>query len=196
MCDKPGSGKPGQTGKPNPQKIGELGERQNQLNRETQSISQRLTRQMQLSTGDQAEMRRLAEEQARIREELESVQRDEDRQHQLLGRLDQAQKEMKEVEESLQSGQSLDQLEEKQSRILSRLLDAQRSMNRQDFEPQRESRPGEDIARSSPAELPAELMRENDRLRLDLLKADVDRYPAQYRALVEDYLRTLNGSHR
>jgi hypothetical protein len=196
MCNKPGSGQSGKTGKPNTQKIGELGERQSQLNRETQSVSQRLTQQMNLSSGDQAEMRRLAEEQARIREELESVQRDEDRQKQLLGRLDQAQKEMKEVEESLQNGQSLDQLGEKQSRILSRLLDAQRSMNRQDFEPQRESRPGEDLARSSPAELPADLMRENDRMRLDLLKADADRYPAQYRALVEDYLRTLNGSRR
>ncbi|MFI5371125.1 MAG: hypothetical protein ACHQ52_06160 [Candidatus Eisenbacteria bacterium] len=196
MCNKPGGGKPGKSGKPNQQNIGEIGERQSQLNRETQSVARRLTQQMNMSTGDQAEMRRLAEEQARIRQELESVQRDEDRQRQLLGRLDQAQKEMKEVEESLENGQSLDQLEDKQTRILSRLLDAQRSINRRDFEPQRESRPGDDVARSSPAELPADLMKENDRLRLDLLKADTDRYPAQYRALVESYLRTLNGSRR
>jgi len=39
-------------------------------------------------------------------------------------------------------------------------------------------------------------MRENDRLRLDLLKAEADRYPAQYRAFIEAYLRSLNGSQR
>ena len=196
MCNKPGSGKPGGKGKPRQDSIGDIGQRQSQLNRETQSMAQRLTRQMQLSSGDQGEMRRLAEEQARIREALESVQREEDREHQLLGRLDQTRQEMKEVEESLQNGQSLDDLEEKQTRILSRLLDAQRSINRRDFEPQRESRPGEDLARSSPSELPAELLRENDRLRLDLLKAQADRYPAQYRGMVEAYLRSLNGSRR
>ena len=83
-----------------------------------------------------------------------------------------------------------------QQHILSRLLDAQRSLNRQDYDPQRESRPGEDVARGSPAALPADLLRESDRLRLDLLRAESDRYPAQYRAFIEAYLRSLNGSPR
>ena len=38
--------------------------------------------------------------------------------------------------------------------------------------------------------------RENDRLRLDLLKAEADRYPTRYRAYVEAYLRSLNGPRR
>jgi hypothetical protein len=40
------------------------------------------------------------------------------------------------------------------------------------------------------------MLQENDRLRLDLLKAELDRYPAQYRAFVEAYLRSLNGARR
>ncbi len=196
MCNKPGSGKPGGKGQSRPESLGDIGDRQSQLNQQTRNVAQRLARQMELSSGDQGELKRLAEEQQRIREALESVQRDEDRQKQVLGRLDQTRQEMQEVEEALTQGTSLDDLEQKQNRILSRLLDAQRSINRRDFEPQRESRPGEDIARVSPAELPAELLRENDRLRLDLLKAEADRYPAQYRALVESYLRALNGSRR
>jgi hypothetical protein len=103
---------------------------------------------------------------------------------------------MKEVEETLADGQSTGDLEEKQNRILSRLLDASRSVNRRDFEPQRESRPGEDVIRTSPGQLPPELLKENDRLRLDLLKAEADRYPTRYRAYVEAYLRSLNGSRR
>ena len=104
---------------------------------------------------------------------------------------------MKQVEEALRQGRLGDEVEQKQQHILSRLLDAQRSVNRQDFEPRRESRPGEDAARAAPPALPAELLRESDRLRLDLLKAQADRYPSQYRAFIEAYLRALNrGSSR
>jgi hypothetical protein len=103
---------------------------------------------------------------------------------------------MKEVEELLRDGVSDPAIEEKQTRILSRMLDATRSLNRRDFDPERESRPGEDLARPWPSELPPELLRESDRLRLDLLKAEADRYPAQYRAYIEAYLRALNGSPR
>jgi hypothetical protein len=149
-----------------------------------------------MQTGDDAELRRLADEQARIRDQLGQISQDQEAQKRMLGRLDEAQKEMKEVEDQLRNGATDPDLERKQQHILSRLLDAERSLNRQDFDPQRESRPGEDIARRSPAELPPDLMRENDRLRLDLLKADADRYPAQYRAFVEAYLRSLNGSRR
>jgi hypothetical protein len=102
---------------------------------------------------------------------------------------------MKEAEEIIRQGAIDDELEQKQQHILSRLLDAQRSVNRREFDPQRESRPGEDIARESPPELPAELLRQNDRFRQDLLKSELDRYPTQYRAFVEAYLRRLNGSH-
>jgi hypothetical protein len=196
MCQMPGNSQGGGKGKSMAEKMGEMGERQGQLNRETKRITQKLTQQMQMSSGDRAEMQRLADEQARIRAQLEEMQREEDERQQLLGRLDQAQREMQEVEEALRQGASDGDVEQKQQRILSRMLDAQRSINRRDFDPQRESRPGEDVARSSPAEIPAELLRESDRLRLDLLKTEADRYPAQYRAIIESYLKSLNGKGR
>ncbi|HEY3214863.1 MAG TPA: hypothetical protein VGK93_00070 [Candidatus Eisenbacteria bacterium] len=194
MCDKPGPAT--MTGRSNPQQIGQMGQRQSQLNRDTRSLAQRLSQQLRLSAGDRDQMRRLAEEQARIRQQLEEVRRDEESHRELLGKLDPAEREMKEVEEVLRSGTSDADLEQKQQRILSRLLDAQRSINRRDFDPERESRPGEDVVRASPPELAPELLRVNDRLRHDLLKAESDRYPAQYRAFVEAYLRSLNGSPR
>ena len=199
MCNKPGSKpggrKPGSNGSL-PMQMQALGEQQGQLNQESRSLSKRLSEQMRLSAGDRNEMQRMAEEQQRIREQLQEIQREDEAKKQLLGRLDQAQHDMKDVEEALRQGRSGDDVEEKQERILSRLLDAQRSVNRRDFDPERESRPGVDIVRASPAQLPADLMREHDRLRLDLLKAEADRYPAQYRALIEAYLRSLNGSRR
>jgi hypothetical protein len=195
MCNKPGSG-PGGKAPSNGNKLGDLGEQQGRLNERSRRLTQQMSEQIRLSTGDQEEMRRLAEEQRRIREQVEQVAQDEEARAKTLGRLDGAQREMKEVEEQLRSGAVDGDLEQKQQHILSRLLDAQRSLNRQDFDPQRESRPGEDVARRSPGELPADLMREGDRLRLDLMRAESDRYPAQYRAFVEAYLRSLNGSPR
>lgn len=178
------------------QQMGEMGQKQSQINQRSRSMAQRLSEQMRLSAGDREELQRLADEQARIRQQLEQVQREDEKERKLLGRLDQTQREMKEVEEMMRNGVSDGTLEEKQTRILSRLLDAQRSINRRDFDPERESRAGEDVQRTSPAPLPGDLMRESDRLRLDLLKAEADRYPAQYRAFIEAYLRSLNGSRR
>jgi hypothetical protein len=194
MCKSPGPGQPGGTV---PMRMDQLGSRQAQLNDRTRTLGQRLTEQARLTAGDQDELRRLAQEQARIHDELGQIEQEERQRRQLLGRLDQTVEEMKQVEEALRQGQLGDEVEQKQQHILSRLLDAQRSVNRQDFEPRRESRPGEDAGRSAPPGLPAALLRESDRLRLDLLKAQGDRYPSQYRAFIEAYLRALNrGSSR
>lgn len=190
MCESPG-GNQGQRPSPS-QQMGQLSDQQGQLNQQTRSLARRLSQQMQETMGSPEELQRLAGEQARIRARLEQVQREDQAENKLLGRLDQAAREMQEVEEELRAGRAGADLEEKQQRILSRMLDAQRSVHRRDFDPQREARPGEDVARRSPAELPADLLRESDRLRLGLLKAEADRYPAQYRAFIESYLRALN----
>jgi hypothetical protein len=194
MCNSPQPQSGG--GNKSGQQMSELGEKQSQLNQQSKSVTRRLSQQLRMSAGDQAEMRRLADEQRRIREQLEQMQKDEEASHKLLGRLDAARNDMKDVEEQLQQGTTSDELEQKQQHILSRLLDAARSVNRRDYDPDRESRPGEDLARQSPGAIPADLMRESDRLRLDLLKAETDRYPAQYRAFIESYLRSLNEARR
>lgn len=194
MCQQPGQGQGGSRSMA--QRMGELGEQQSQVNQRSRSLAQRLSEQMRLSAGDQEEMRRMAEEQQRIREQLEQIERDDERERRLLGRLDAARREMQEVEEALRSGPPGADLEQKQNRILSRLLDASRSVNRRDFDPERESRPGEEVARSSPAPLPADLLGQTDRLRSGLLKAEADRFPAQYRPYIEAYLRSLNEARR
>ena len=198
MCkkggQKPGSGE-GESLTPG-ERLGKLSSQQGQLNERSSELTRRMSQAMRLSTGNQAELRHLADEQARLRGELEDIQRQDEARHQLLGRLDQARSDMQQVEEELRQGTPGDDLEERQTKILSRMLDAQRSLNRRDFDPQRESRSGADVARAAPAPLPASLLRENDRLRRDLMKADEDRYPSQYRALIERYLQRLNGSPR
>lgn len=195
MCQKPGQGAPQPQGSLS-QQMGRMGQQQGQLNRETESVAQRLTRQLRMTTGDREQLEQLAQRQSALREQLERIQQEDARKDKLLGKLDAAHQEMKEVEEALRRGQSLGDVEQKQQRILSRMLDAARSVNRRDYDPQRESRPGEDVARRSPDELSPDLLRAGDRLRLDLLRTESDRYPAQYRGFVEAYLRSLNRSGR
>ncbi len=194
MCKQPGQGQGEQPGMS--QRMSSLGQQQSQLNQRSKSIAQRLSEQMRLSAGDRDEMQRMGQEQARLREQLEQIQRDDQSRRELLGRLDATAREMKEVEEALRQGTASGDLEEKQTRILSRLLDAQRSVNRRDFDPEREARTGNETVLRSAPEIPADMMRESDRLRSDLLKADADRYPAQYRAFIEAYLKSLNEQRR
>jgi hypothetical protein len=193
MCQNPGAGSGGRTSS---QRMGEVGERQSQVNQRSREMARKLSRQMSMAQGDEAEMRRLAEEQRRVREMLSEVRREEEAKKSLLGRLDQAERDMQEAEEAIRRGEVGEDLEQKQIRILSRLLDASRSLHRRDFDPEREARRGEDVAAPSPGALPPELFRENDRLRQDLLKAEADRVPSRYRPLIEAYLRSLGGTQR
>lgn len=197
MCKNPGqqqSAGMGQQGRAS--KMEGLGKQQGELNQRSRAMARKLSEQMKMSAGDAAEMRRLADEQARIRAEVEAMQADEAERRQLLGRLDETKRDMQAIEEQLREGQPGEDLEERQNRILSRMLDAARSINRRDYDPEREAHTGVDPNRPSPAELPPSMLSEQDRLRYDLLKADADRYPAQYRAFIESYLQRLNGSPR
>src|SRR4029078_4971874 len=101
QCQKPGGTKPGGKAR---ERMGEIGQRQAQLNQETRNITQQMTQQMRLSAGDQARMSQLAGEQRRLREQVDQIQRDEELRKELLGRLDAAQKDMKDVEEALERG--------------------------------------------------------------------------------------------
>lgn len=193
MCQQPGAGSGGRSSS---QRLGEVGERQSQLNRRSREVARRLSQQMTLAEQDAGEMRRLAEEQRRLREELEQIRRDEEARKSLLGGLDEAKRDMERAEERLREGRLDPELEQQQTRILSRLLDASRSLNRRDHDPEREAQSAAEVAPSSPAPLSRDLFRESDRLRQDLLKAEADRVPTRYRALIEAYLRSLNEAPR
>ncbi len=189
-CQSPGS-KPGGEKGSSREKMQGLAGQQGELNQETRSLAERLTRQQRLMAGDQATHERLAAEQEAIRKGLEEATQNAKPEEGLLGRMDQAKEDMKEVEKLLERGRLDDDTLARQQKILSRMLDAQRSLNRRDFEEQRESRTGREIARPSPADLRADLMTKDDRLRYDLLRAQAEKYPTEYRALVEAYLRKL-----
>lgn len=193
-CQKPGTNPGGQSGQTQREKLQGLAGQQGEVNGQTQQLSEKLAQQQRLAAGDQGTMERLAAEQQAIREGLEQALENAKPEDRLLGRLEATKDEMKQVEEQLRRGDLDSDTVARQEKILSRMLDAQRSLNRRDFDDDRESRSGRDPARTAPADLRASLLEREARARYDLLRAQAEKYPGEYRALVESYLRRLGTS--
>ncbi|MCB5231290.1 MAG: hypothetical protein WCX83_03850, partial [Candidatus Cloacimonas sp.] len=77
----------------------------------------------------------------------------------------------------------------RQERILSRLLDAQKSINQREFSQQRKG----EMRVSEDWELPPDILQEFETMRQKaLLKDDFKGYPHEYQELIREYLRLLN----
>ena len=142
-------------------------------------------------------MSRLASEQEALRKSLEQLQK-EHQQTQARGSLGEIEREMEETVRALQHQQVDNQLIERQQHILSRLLDASRSMRERDFDEKRQAKAGEESdGRVAPAELPAGLLEIDRTLRDDLLRSVRDgSYPQEYEDLIRAYFRALSDAPR
>jgi hypothetical protein len=174
------------------QKMAGLSEQQEELNGQARG-SQSQGGDQRLSPQGRAEaLEQLAARQEMIRQGLEDVAGQLGNRRDILGRLDDLAKEMADVADQLRKRNVDDRLLDRQDRILSRLLDAQKSVRRRDEKEERESRTAEQLPRSSPGPLSREQLLGPDRLRTDILRGQADTYPPQYRALVEQYFRALS----
>ncbi|MCD6594393.1 hypothetical protein J7L68_01785 [bacterium] len=134
---------------------------------------------------------RLSAEQAQLRKTLEQLQNEFKQHSNLLGRMDQTIEDMKNVEQDLKKFNVNDRTLKRQDRILSRMLDAQKSMHKREFTEKRRSRTGEDIVRKSPDHLPDDLGERRDLLQQSLLQILSNPYPRQYQGEVRKYFRAL-----
>jgi hypothetical protein len=178
------------------QKMQGLSQDQQGVNRSTREMMEKLAQGQRLSYSDEERLAQMAAQQERIREGLEEAQRDAKDAKHLLGDMDSLTKEMEEAQKELAQRNVDRPLVERQQRILSRLLDAQRSMRQQEMSPERESKTATLAARPSPPPLPENLLQHNRSLAEDVLRGSSDRYPSQYRRLVEDYFRALSKENR
>ena len=151
-----------------------------------------------MSSEQQAELGRLASQQGKVQkslEELSKEQKDASGNKKALGNLEKLAEEMKEVLADMQSGRVSDETRRRQDRILSRLLDASRSMNERDYEKTRESRSGENARRLSPAELDLERLRSASSVR-DLLRSMQQGYTKDYEQVIRRYFEQLQQAQQ
>jgi hypothetical protein len=110
----------------------------------------------------------------------------------LLGDLNRAAQEMREVQTDLAQGAVTTETLRKQDRILSRLLDSQRSARERDYEKQRRAQTGTATDRRSPGPVDMSTQEGKDRLRQDLLRALEEGYARDYEELIRKYFEALD----
>jgi myosin heavy subunit len=141
-----------------------------------------------------AEAARLAVEQEAVRKSLEQLNKEAQasgEQKKMLGDLDKIAEEMKEVVHNLEQNDVNRETIQKQERILSRLLDASKSMRERDYEKKRKAQTGTEIARRSPGDLDPSALEGKNKLLDDLLKSLEHGYSKDYQDLIRKYFDEL-----
>lgn len=184
----PGQGE-GQGQKSPFQRLQQLAEQQQGINQGMQQIGQGNGR---ADMERRAELGRLASQQGKALKAIQELEEERKKivgERQPLGDLNQIAKDMQEVMSDMQSGSIRTETRLRQERILSRLLDASRSMTERDYEKSRESNSGKDVRRSSPADfaLPTSKQQQN-KILLDQLKMG---YTKDYESIIRQYYEAI-----
>ena len=142
-----------------------------------------------MSMEARAQMARLAAEQEAVRKGIEEVAGELGGRGEILGRLDDLAEEAKRVVEDLRSENVNRETIRRQEQILTRLLNAQRSMRRRDYSERRKSRPGEAYEVTPPPELSLE---EQEEMIRDMLYQRRGYYPPEYEELIRAYFKAIS----
>ncbi len=174
--------------------FGEMMQRMLGLSQQQQGINQQsqgMGEQGRLSMQQQAALSRLSAEQGAVQKALEQLMKESGSQSDLLGDMGSVTREMEEVVKEMQANRLNQSTINKQKKILSRLLDAQRSIQTRDFSKKRKAETAKNYQAFTPAELPMFSDQKKERLRNDLLKAMKEGYTEDYKELIQKYFEAL-----
>jgi hypothetical protein len=176
------------------QQLQKMSGQQMDLNNMTQMLQK--MQQGQLSPGQQGEMQRLAQQQQLIQKSLEQLNkeaRQSGESKKIPADLENIVNQMREVVTDMNTEKLNDELIQKQEKILSKLLDAQRSINERDFEKERKSESGQNFTRNSPANLNLNSQQGKDKLKDQLNRAVQEGYNKDYENLIRKYFEALQS---
>jgi len=142
-----------------------------------------------------SEMSRLAAEQRKMEELLRQITEESSGSDDIIGELGELGTEMNEVAEILEEGKLTGDLVNKEERILSRMLEAQKSLNRRDYKRERVSRTAGMIG----SEEEGEKYGRDDSLEIILEKIRrgmQEKGPSEYEELIQAYFRALSQRAR
>ena len=167
------------------EQLARLAERQGELNAQAGGMTPGAAADAVLQ-----QLAELAARQRAIGQQLEGLSRELGPRGQVLGRIDELGREAEELARELERGRIDTEIVERQNRLYNRLLDAGRTLERDEFERERRAeRPGRiEIVR--PGELPNELL-EGPRYPLPDSET-LNRYPPALRRLILEYFDRLN----
>ncbi len=145
----------------------------------------------QFSLAQQAAISRLAQQQGQVRKTLEELIKEAGEATSLLGDMEKIVEDMKDVEKDLWNGNIKRETIEKQNQILSRMLDAQKSIREREYSNRRKAETGKEYLVSSPAELPKNKGERRNRLQQDLLRAKKEGYTRDYLEVIRRYFEAV-----
>jgi hypothetical protein len=169
-------------------KAGGLAGQQMSINDQTQNLMDQ-GNPGDLSMGQAAAMQRLSEQQGALAKAADELAAEAASARQTLGRLGDMGQEMREIAQDLRDRNVTTRTRDRQERIVSRLLDFQRSAREREFKPQRQSRAGVDVLRMTPPQISPEAGK--DQLREDLLRALDAKFARDYEVLIRQYFDAL-----
>jgi hypothetical protein len=142
--------------------------------------------------GDAEQLARLANQQAAIRRQMQDLQ------SRLNGTGMGNAKELREIQQQMDKNETdlvnrrlTSEFQQRQKEILSRLLEAEKSLREQEQDNKRSSNAGKEIARPLPAELQQYL--QNRQQLLELYRTVPPQLKPYYRAMVENYFRSIGN---
>lgn len=147
------------------------------------------------SMEERAGMARIAAEQRKMQELLEQIAEESSGSGELLGRLDDVADEMEEVAERLERGELDRELLDREERILSRMLESQRSVQRRDYKRERVSTTAGDLRALDPGTL--EAADDDTEMLLEMIRRGMrEKGPEEYEELIRLYFRALSKRAR
>jgi hypothetical protein len=174
------------------QQLQRMAGQQMSINMQTQQLGE-------MSQQQAAEAARLAKEQGVVRKSLEELNREAQQsgeQKKILSDLQKIAEEMNEVINNLEQNTVNSETMKKQERILSRMLDASKSMHEHDYEKKRKSETGTYMSRRSPDELDSNSLEAQSHMQEELLKALEKGYSKDYQELIRKYFEELEKSEK
>lgn len=149
-----------------------------------------------LTLDQQQALQRLAGEQEAIRKSVEQLAKEFGDRKEILGSLEDMEKHIREVVKDMESQNVSERTIRLQERILSRLLDAEKSLARRDYSKKRKAEVGEDIYSPTSDKLPWDLAERDRLIKENLQKILKESYPKEYEKLILEYFRRLSERQR
>jgi hypothetical protein len=171
------------------QTLEQMGQEQMAMN----MLTEQLMMQMQSSGGRmdsamQQQIQKLAQDQERLAENLKRALQNNPEAQKQGNAIKQIADEMDSISRQLKNNQLSPDLLDRQDKIISKMLDAQRSINKREFS---EKRKGETAAQrdygSAPNAIDYNSLRKNS-----LFEESYKTYPVEYQKVIMEYLKTLN----
>lgn len=182
MCNKPGNGKPGKSGQP------KLGDMQKSLNQMIEQIKNGGKSGRALSE----ELAKLAAQQEAIRRALQQMESEMKKNGQKDGSgLGELQKQMEKTEEDIVNKQITPETLQRQKDILTRLLEAEKSIRERDYEDKRESEKSKEKERNTPPDF-EKYIRTKEK-QIELLKTIPPSLTPYYKKEVNEYFQKIEN---